>query len=379
MSLRLDKLETCGTAINDTYADWDEGEDAAPPPPKAPAPPPAGRGPGSSRPAPSLTSAPPSPMSPAPIPPRPAGPTTHLAPRSAAIAPAAAASAGPKVDEAARLAELTRALFDPATTPAQAEWLVAELVGRYGVPKELLPSGIRFPAGGYNRQTFTAVAQYLGAVLQSLESGGGAIPPAELSAVKARVGGLKTFYDNLITTDGPHTPTGAAVVTTALYSVGRVQADSAGAREGNRATRRGYEHLTEIFDTAFNGIDGNMRDIVKFHDRGRQSPENPGGLPSWCGIFCNYAMKKAGVDIGKWGQFNGLIPKAPSARVPPGSIVACKDRQHYCIVLADYGTHLVTIDGNIGGGAVEVGRRRAKDDTLYGYFALPAEPQAKPS
>jgi hypothetical protein len=256
-----------------------------------------------------------------------------------------------------------------------------------GVPAGLVPpDALRdLQHGGYTTTTFVALARALRATLGRVEENAAGLDPRRLGLVRTRLGALAQFYDHLATTDGPHNATGARVVAVALSNVGEVVSSAKGGvdAETGRPTRQGYERLEEIFAASRNsgsGFNVNDPDTVKYLDTGKQGNGNTTGLASWCGIFANYALRKAGVD----GGIFSLERRAPNARVPPGSVLSCVKYQHYAIVLMDLGDVVVTIDGNTGGlGAIGVGNRRRKEgpirdergkavEGLYGFFALPS-------
>jgi len=58
-------------------------------------------------------------------------------------------------------------------------------------------------------------------------------------------------------------------------------------------TRLGWEHLYEFFNTAFGGQDVIHKDVIKFI-----STKYP--MPSWCGIFVWWSLKKSGIPIPDW-------------------------------------------------------------------------------
>jgi Domain of unknown function (DUF4157) len=75
----------------------------------------------------------------------------------------------------------------------------------------------------------------------------------------------------------------------ARQKIGKVNAKIANADK----TRMGWEHLYEFFNTAFGGKDVIHKDVIKFI-----STKYP--MPSWCGIFVWWSLKKSGIPIPDW-------------------------------------------------------------------------------
>ena len=125
-----------------------------------------------------------------------------------------------------------------------------------------------------------------------------------------------------------------------------IYARKAGPHHNDRATRVGWERLTEYFNLAYGGAGAGRYEEhhVKYLD---------GQWQSWCGIFALYCIKTAGVKIGNWKNGVGIRSLLKPTRDPkPGDIGYFVLNQHHCVIVAIDGDTITTIDGNFsrGGG-----------------------------
>ncbi|MDY0389501.1 MAG: DUF4157 domain-containing protein [Desulfobulbus oligotrophicus] len=134
---------------------------------------------------------------------------------------------------------------------------------------------------------------------------------------------------------------GEAIVAIARSKLGKVKAKQPEGSDGGRPLRYGYDLLLEIFQLSAPGVWGD--DVVKYIGP---------GLPSWCGIFATYCIKKAGIDIGNWQMGKGVAAYGtlkPTDSPQPGDIgYIDQPYQHHCIISRVEGDSIESIDGNSG-------------------------------
>lgn len=134
---------------------------------------------------------------------------------------------------------------------------------------------------------------------------------------------------------------GEAIVAIARSKLGKVKAKQPAGSDGGRPLRYGHELLLEIFQLSAPGVWSD--DVVKY-----LGP----GLPSWCGIFATYCIKKAGINIGNWQMGKGVSAYGtlkPTDSPQPGDIgYIDQPNQHHCIVSKVDGDTIESIDGNSG-------------------------------
>jgi hypothetical protein len=133
---------------------------------------------------------------------------------------------------------------------------------------------------------------------------------------------------------------GDAIVAIARSKLGKVKAKASLGSEGGKQLRFGYETLLEIFHLSAPGTwDDNT---IKYLDS---------LLPSWCGIFAVYCIKKAGIDIGNWQMGKGVssFGKLQQTTTPQAGDIGYMDtHQHHAIIVKVEGDIVHSIDGNSG-------------------------------
>lgn len=134
---------------------------------------------------------------------------------------------------------------------------------------------------------------------------------------------------------------GEMIVAIARSRLGKVRAKQPGGSDGGKQLRFGYDVLLEIFQLAAPGVWSD--DVVKY-----LGP----GLPSWCGIFATYCIKKAGINIGNWQMGKGVSAFGTlkvTENPQPGDIgYIDQPYQHHCIIARVEGDTIESIDGNSG-------------------------------
>ncbi|NTW51005.1 MAG: DUF4157 domain-containing protein [Chlorobiaceae bacterium] len=134
---------------------------------------------------------------------------------------------------------------------------------------------------------------------------------------------------------------GEAIVAIARAKLGKVKAKQPSGGEGGKELRYGSDVLLEIFKLSAPGVWSD--DVIKY-----LGP----GLPSWCGIFATYCIKKAGINIGDWQMGKGVSAYGTlkqTATPQPGDIgYIDQPFQHHCIVSKVDGEMIESIDGNSG-------------------------------
>lgn len=144
------------------------------------------------------------------------------------------------------------------------------------------------------------------------------------------------------------------IVAIAAAEIGKVKA-----KQNDGGRRIGADRLKEYFSLAAPGI-WPESDI-----------ENANGkIPSWCGIFAVYTIKKAGLDIGNWQIGRGVTAfgKLTQTNSPqPGDIGYMNLNQHHCIVEKVSGDIIESIDGNSGLFS-EVVRNKRNIRDYVGFF-----------
>ncbi len=106
--------------------------------------------------------------------------------------------------------------------------------------------------------------------------------------------------------------------------IGKVNAK----KTGGDGKRVGWERLQEFFETAFGGPVVSQQVIEHYVPFKRTLPDGStktiDALPSWCGIFTWWAMKKAGIPIPDWKlgapALDALKPRAPGDLPRKGDI-----------------------------------------------------------
>lgn len=158
------------------------------------------------------------------------------------------------------------------------------------------------------------------------------------------------------------------VVEIATAEIGRVIAGQAGpADETGSATRVGWERLMEYFEVACGGPTRFSRDVVKYHRYPRRKEDGPIYLPSWCGIFTVWALKRAGLPVGDWSSKGVSALLRLTSNPQPGDVAYIDQPfQHHCIVACVEGDTIVTINGNSGGVGAILEERKPR--TAYTCF-----------
>jgi len=105
--------------------------------------------------------------------------------------------------------------------------------------------------------------------------------------------------------------------------------------EGNRI---GWQHLHEIFRTAFGG-DTIHPDVVRKITMIKKPPNGPGkqdALPHWCGLFAWWALKTAGVPLPDWKigmNILTVVDPRPQGSLPQkGDIAYRRKNDHFALV-----------------------------------------------
>ncbi|NLX19520.1 MAG: DUF4157 domain-containing protein [Desulfobulbus sp.] len=134
---------------------------------------------------------------------------------------------------------------------------------------------------------------------------------------------------------------GEAIVAIARSKLGKVKAKQPEGSDGGRHLRYGHDLLLEIFQLSAPGVWDD--DVIRYIGP---------GLPSWCGIFATYCIKKAGIDIGNWQMGKGVTAYGtlkPTDSPQPGDIgYIDQPYQHHCIISKVEGDSIESIDGNSG-------------------------------
>lgn len=133
---------------------------------------------------------------------------------------------------------------------------------------------------------------------------------------------------------------GETIVSIARSKLGKVKAKEGLPGDGGKQLRFGHETLLEIFQLAAPGVWED--DVIKY-----VTP----GLPSWCGIFAVYCIKKAGIDIGTWQMGKGVsaFGKLKQTESPQAGDIGYMDaNQHHAIIVKVEGDMVHSIDGNSG-------------------------------
>lgn len=119
-----------------------------------------------------------------------------------------------------------------------------------------------------------------------------------------------------------------------------------------RTVRAGWPFLKSFFDEAVAGWqqthwnDKATLDGVKIPGKRIPQPGRPG--VSWCGIFATWVLIQAGMPV-KWVLGKGIVPlQIKYARDPqPGDVAVLTGPEiHHCIVTANDGQTLQTVNGN---------------------------------
>lgn len=153
---------------------------------------------------------------------------------------------------------------------------------------------------------------------------------------------------------------GEAIVAIARSKIGKVKAKFPAGSDGGRQLRSGYDLLLEIFQLAAPGVWSD--DVVKYIGP---------GLPSWCGIFATYCIKKSGIDIGNWQMGKGVSAYGTLKKTDtpqPGDIgYIDQPNQHHCIISNVEGDLIESIDGNMGQYS-EITLNKRPRETFSGFF-----------
>jgi len=134
---------------------------------------------------------------------------------------------------------------------------------------------------------------------------------------------------------------GDTIVSIARSKLGKVKAKEGLSSEGGKPLRYGHETLLEIFHLAAPGVWDDQ--AIKYLA--------PNTLPSWCGIFAVYCIKKAGIDIGNWQMGRGVssFGKLKQTQSPQAGDIGYMDlHQHHAIIVKVEGDIVHSIDGNSG-------------------------------
>lgn len=102
-------------------------------------------------------------------------------------------------------------------------------------------------------------------------------------------------------------------------------------------TRIGWEKLYQIFFTAFGNKEVIPEQVIKYITMTSVGGKTKDALPSWCGIFVWWALKKAGVPLPDWKLGENIlqhtIPRKPGELPRKGDIAFdFKPNQHFAMV-----------------------------------------------
>ncbi len=133
------------------------------------------------------------------------------------------------------------------------------------------------------------------------------------------------------------TSQGESIVAIARSMIGKVKSKQSAGGD----LRYGYDLLLEIFKVSAPGVWS--EDVIKYMKY---------KLPSWCGIFATYCIKKAGINIGNWQMGKGVSAYGTlkQTSTPQSGDIGYIDKpfQHHCIVSKVDGDMIESIDGNSG-------------------------------
>lgn len=187
---------------------------------------------------------------------------------------------------------------------------------------------------------------------------------------------LALMEENELALDTENSPAaihdiGESIVAIARSKIGKVRARQPEGSGGGKPFRYGHKDLKEIFDLAAPGVWSD--DVILYVGD---------GLPSWCGIFATYCIKKAGIDIGNWQMGKGVSAygrlKVTSSPVK-GDIGYMDANQHHCIVDRIDGDTVHSIDGNMSGEIMEVARPMKSFRGFFTALHNPVNLQSKSS
>ncbi len=244
---------------------------------------------------------------------------------------------------------------------------IVALTTLLGLPRELAP-----PVAVQPGDAASALAA-IEAIAEQAEAGHNAqlVSLVELEQIQERTKHMTDFLRRELATTEPISGSRLGTVMVALSQIGRVRANKRGAlADDGKATREGWQHLDGYFRTAFGESYGPaLKKTVRCHDL---------KLVAWCGIFCVWAMKAAGVQCKDWKLGSGIASVLQPTRTPRAGDVAFLDGKglHMCLVLRITEDKLFSIDGNTNaagaatGGQVAVQERRRK--RVLGFYSQDA-------
>jgi phage-related protein len=152
-----------------------------------------------------------------------------------------------------------------------------------------------------------------------------------------------------------------AAVRAARGEIGKVNAR----KTGSDNTRIGWERLNQYFMTAFGGKEVIHENVIRYINKVKNKEgilQDP--MPSWCGIFVWWALKKSGIPIPDWKLGANILKwvetRAPGELPQKGDIAYREAFDHFAIVSGVEGfesregknyksIRVATINGNTSG------------------------------
>jgi hypothetical protein len=153
------------------------------------------------------------------------------------------------------------------------------------------------------------------------------------------------------------------IIEAALSQIGTISSHPSKTKD-LKGERYGWERLGEYVKAALSW-DEIPKDWMK-KIKAVQTPDKskqPHPANNWCGFFCAYALKQAGIDKAKWRLDSTAFqkslgkPRRDLQNMKPGDIALFSLRSHHAIVAKVEGKSVQTIDGNAAWGEVNLHQR----------------------
>lgn len=262
-------------------------------------------------------------------------PTPTPVPSPVTLGSLAAATLGTgPVDMAAAASVLDPSRTCPSGVDPMAEW--ARLV--------LVPAAVGVPSLQVRPGDLAGAAAAFRELLNHVRAGSSASSIA-VPEVEERLTRIADFLAERAAAPAID-PRRVVAVCFALSQIGQVRSSERGERDAatGRWQRAGWERLAEYFRVAFDGLSPALEASIRWNDAPKP--------PSWCGIFCWWALKEAGYPLPAWPTGKGIYGSVPSrpgpktATVPGDIMFHTGDAGHMALTVSTRDGVLRTVDGN---------------------------------
>ncbi|MFZ2958043.1 MAG: hypothetical protein WA705_14240 [Candidatus Ozemobacteraceae bacterium] len=140
-------------------------------------------------------------------------------------------------------------------------------------------------------------------------------------------------------------------------------------RNNGDGFKKGWQHLVSYYESAYK-----MSNLEKEQPSWYQQLKAPGkriknGPAHWCGIFCVWAWRSAGLPVYWNTKVIGCKYQGKMSNIQMGDICIIKKQynanNHHCLVKSRDGNSLVTIDGNQSYQGISINKRTVDQIEIF--------------